>query len=300
MLAALAALAVSTACRTEVAEPASREPAASASAPVATATAKSPCTLSVWADLAALRERPGVASIKDQVLKGLDARTLEMAQASGIDLERMSREAQLCELPGHGRSSRVLEFRGSYPPDMLDKLASQFAAVPQQDKAGIVRVSSGWLAAKEDRLLWSDDRAALEAGLHDELFDVPPRDAKLFAMRMSRERMRSVAPGKTRRTPLDDSRWTSVVVSTGRDGKSSEILFNTDSPESATNLLQFVQQFLDRTGAEKGSSKLLAPAQISADAIESSVALRAQLPPDDLLRVFTQLGTVAPKPASPS
>lgn len=286
------ALALSTACRSKVAEPASRE---SPSAPVASGSIAStaratPCTLSVWTDLTAAREQPGMQAAREQILGGLNAGTLALTRASGLDLEQMSREARLCELPGKGHPNRVLEFRGSFPPDLIDKVARLSPGVAPQttEPPGILRVSSGWLGAKGDRLVWSDDRAALDRGLEDELFDSPPRHEKLFSMRMSRERV-NAHPGASRGGPLEKVSWSSVIVSTAKDGKSSEIRFNTDSPENATSLLSSMRAFLDETREKSKLSKVLAPAGLTAEADESSVAIRAQLPLNEVLQLFTRL-----------
>lgn len=291
-------LALSTSCRSKVAEPTSREspPGTVASANIASTASASPCTLSVWTDLRAAREQPGMQAAREQMLGGLNAATLALTRASGLDLEQMSREARLCELPGKGHPNRVLEFRGSFPPDLLEKVARLSPGAPPQttEPPGILRVASGWLGAKDDRLVWSDDRAALDSGLQNQLFDRPPRDEKLFSMRMSRERV-NAQPGASRGGPLEKVDWSSVVVSTAKDGKSSEIRFNTSSPENATSLLSSMRSFLDETREKAPLSKALAPAGLTAEADESSVAIRAQLPLNEVLQLFTRLEQMAAK-----
>lgn len=285
---AAAAVALVTACRAKIGEPISRaQSPAVANAHPSSTKESSRCALSVWADLTAARALPGVDAVRQQVLRGLDARTLALAQSSGFDLEQMSREARMCELSARGRTTRALEFRGSFPPDMMDKLAALFpGGGSERDPSGPIRVASGWIGRRDDRLLWSDDRATLEQAFGRELFDPPPRDAKLFSMRMTRERARVVGASGLHDAP--DSQWTSVVVSTARDGKSSEIRFDAESVERATTLLSVVREFLDHARSDARFSRILAPARLAAEADDNTVALRAQLPPDQLLQIFTK------------
>jgi hypothetical protein len=295
-VAALAlALFAGTACRHGADEPESRTVAAStpsAPAPPAVSRSDGQCALAVWANIAAMQTRPDVSALRDRVLGGIRTGAVELARASGLDIEAMTQEATLCELTGPGpRPRRAIIFTGNFPPDLLQRL-TRLAPENQPDpkRPDTLRVGAGWLAASENRLVWSDHPQALERALKNELTSPELKKDGLFSVRMNRERATAAFSNLAREGEAKQGEWSSVVVSTARDGKSSEIRFVTASSEAATHFLGTVRSFLEESKNHPsiGNSKELAGLTSEADA--ESVSLRAAAPLEDLARLMGRLG----------
>jgi len=184
-----------------------------------------------------------------------------------------------------------MTFRGTYPSDLLERIArlapERSQLVPQRD--GVLRVGPGWLRSSEDTLVWADDVETLDRAFGGELRDPDLRTDGLFSMRMTHERASESLAGFVSTGPLAHAQWTSIVVSTGVTGKTSEVRFMTGSTDAANHLLVGLRAFLDQAGQDPKAAKILAPAAFTAEAEATSVALRANASLEELLKLFARL-----------
>src|SRR5262245_11356354 len=239
----LVASVIAAGCRRS-AEPTSRESTPiEPTRPAAIAGARSSaCALSAWTDLDVARQQPQFKAARDKIIAGLDTGPMELARSAGLDIEQWSHEATICELEGD-RHRRALVFRGSYPPDLIERIVRVVpgASRPVGSREGVVRVGPGWMGATSDRLVWADDREVFDRAFGGDLANPDlPRNG-ILSTSMSRKRAEVALAGLEASRALEDSNWSSVTVTLGRDGKSSEVRFTTQSSGDATRLLATIR-----------------------------------------------------------
>ena len=251
------------------------------------------CDLEVWADTAGGRNQADVQKLRSKLLAQAGEGTASLVRAVDVELDKYADGATFCAATeGRAKPLRVVSFEGRFPVDLLQRWAGLVSEARFEAAAAarVLRKGDAWFAQTDGKVLWSDDREALDAALTGRLRAGEIDRSKVLAVRMKPTSKMLDVPRLAQAFGLDVADWEFITISMDHGSRRSEFVVTAKSPSAATRVLEVMRSVLDDLRANQDKLPGARIDRLSAEATGAGAALRFAGSLEDLLQVLAQLG----------
>jgi len=250
------------------------------------------CELGGRIDMRRAKEQPSFAAARAKILGSTLHGTAGISTELVTELERTARSVSFCEVRPTGvGSGRVIAFEGTYPSDILERIAkSATNARSESTPAGtLLNIGAKWLALAPQGLVLADQRSSLERALSGELLEPPSTKATMLELHFAGVAAQRTVRGLAKAASVDETSIVDVALSMSADGNSSELRMLTRSSDAASALLSSVRAVFAEVQQRPDLAQRVGADLISVEADDRSVAVRCRAPLDQFMQTIAAL-----------